>query len=311
MSVSITSKGDLFTVTTTKADGSVAKSEAFAAESALNIADMGKGLSREFSDNNIVRRRTLILSTLATIFGSTSLDSFMGKGDCTTGKLPDHFKAGVRDAEKTIAIQLVEAGHLKLPVHKFDTVGKLPEQAIQSWLSMLRDDPGYSKAKSVVSRYFCLVGSRNITESGLLIPVPVMEAHIRDVVKKTEVEDSYGSRLAAILAAINADKKATAETIGPCLHPLKEMLSVCENLMRQFAELANAARGTSGEKGLGAQEIVQGAADAIAQAQSRKDEEIRTMQESTGRVEPEKMEALAAAVNNNKPGRSKKEKVEA
>jgi hypothetical protein len=179
-------------------------------------------------------RRDAWLTLLSFVFRDKRLDGFKGTGDRSTGKVSKEYKAAVRDAEGSTIRAMVEAGDIKLGKGE-------PEQILQAFLSELREDKNYSNAKVTANRYFNLVGSNVVTESGYLIPVEVMKEQINLVVDKEPEDTSIASKLKAIVELMSKGTIDAADAIDS-LHHAKQLVATLEGNVRYYAELATEQR---------------------------------------------------------------------
>ena len=147
---------------------------------------MGKVLSTAVKAHGAYR--VAALTFLGLVYQQQCLNGFAGSADKATGKVSTEFKAAVRDAETSAVKQLAAEG-----VFKFKD-----EPALQEFLSTLRDDKNYSNAKVTTNRYFGIVGDICVTQSGFVVPVPVMQARIKDVLPVEEKDDSIAGMLRAV-----------------------------------------------------------------------------------------------------------------
>jgi len=181
-------------------------------------------------------RRDGWLSFLGMVYAHARLDGFKGKGDRTTGKISTEFKAAVRSVEESVVTALVEQGHIKLPKQ-----GN-PEENLQAFLSGLRDDKNYSNAKVTTNKYFALVGSNCVTKSGYLVPVPVMQAQIAEVVDRPEPDTTVRGKLKAIEEFMGKGTIASDDAIDS-LSIAKSLVLTLQGIVTQYAELATEKRG--------------------------------------------------------------------
>lgn len=181
-------------------------------------------------------RRAAFCSFLGLVYGHPRLDGFKGSADRATGKVSVEFKAAVRDVESAVVSDLVQAGHIKLP-----KTGN-PEENLQAFLSQLRDDKNYSNVKVTTNKYFALVGVNCTTQSGFIVPVPVMQAQIAEVVERPTVDNSIAAKLKAIKEKMDSGTIAADDAIDS-LHYAKELVSTLQGIVNHYAEAATAARG--------------------------------------------------------------------
>lgn len=215
--------------------GKVSDAEKIQADKVLEPTAIGSIIGQQVKTHGAVRLGWL--SFLSLVLASPRLDGFKGAADRATGKVSNEFKAAVRDAESDAVRGLVAANAIKLPVVKGDN----DELRLQRFLSTLRDDKNYSNAKVTANKYFALVGHNVVTESGYIVPVPVMQAAIAAVVEKVETDKSVAGKLAAIEAWL-ADNTLDADDAVDSLAALNRLLTTVIGVNKHYAEMATAVR---------------------------------------------------------------------
>ncbi len=212
------------------------------ADKAMAGAALGQILSHTVKGAST--RRAAFCSFLGLVYASPRLDGFKGTGDRDTGKLSVEFKAAVRDVESDVVKALIAEGSVKLP-----KTGN-PEENMQAFLSGLRDDKNYSNAKNTTNKFFALCGASCVTQSGFVVPVPVMAAQIADVVERLAPDNSVSAKLRAIVEFMGKGTIAADDTIDS-LSLAKNLVLTLEGIANHYAEMATTARGnvekTAGE----------------------------------------------------------------
>jgi hypothetical protein len=230
--INILADGSYQIISTNNKTGKVEDAVTFKAEATMEHGALGRILGNAVKTAGTYRNAAC--SFLALVYACPKLDGYRGQGDRTTGKLSPEFKASVRSAEDIVVAQLVEEGAIKLPKGN-------QEEQMQAFLSGLRDDKNYSNAKNTTNKYFALVGANCATQSGYLVPVPVMQAEIAAVVDRAPVDNSVSAKLRAIkeyMADITIDAADAIDSAAL----LRELKSTMDGIVNQYAELATAAR---------------------------------------------------------------------
>lgn len=233
--VNVQENGVFQLVKTNDKTGKVADTENIQADKALAPKAVGNIISQAVKTHGALRLGWL--SFLSLVLAQTRLDNMKGQGDRTTGTVSKEFKAAVRDAEGLTVQQLVESGDLKLPVVKGDN----DELRLQRFLSTLRDDKNYSNAKVTAIKYFALVGKNVVTESGYIVPVPVMQAAIAEVVDKPAKVDSVSAKLIAI-EAFMSEHTISADDAVDSLAAVNRLMATLVGINKHYAEMATAVR---------------------------------------------------------------------
>lgn len=214
----------LYVITTTSDKGAV-KQESVKAEPIMAVGQMARVLSTAVKAHGAYRNAALTF--LGLVYTQQCLNGFAASADKATGKVSSEFKAAVRDAETATVKQLVTDGVLKLK----------DEPAIQEFLSVLRDDKNYSNAKVTTNRYFGIVGSNCVTQSGYVVPVPVMQAHIRDALPVEQKDDSIAGMLRAIAEKMDKITIGTDDAIDS-LSLANALRSTLEGIVNYNNEVA-------------------------------------------------------------------------
>lgn len=188
--INVLADGSFQIINTNDKTGKVDDAVTFKAEPALAHKALGQVLGQTVKTAGTFRAAAC--SFLALVYAQPRLDGYKGKGDRETGALSKEFKGSVRDAEAAVVAQLIEEGCIKLPKGN-------QEEQMQAFLSGLRDDKNYSNAKNTTNKYFALVGQNCVNGHGVLVPVPVMQAEIANVVKRKEVDNSFAAMLRAVV----------------------------------------------------------------------------------------------------------------
>lgn len=215
--------------------GKVSDAEKIQADKALAPKAVANIISQAVKSHGALRLGWL--SFLSLVLAQQRLDGMKGQGDRATGTVSKEFKAAVRDAEGATVQNLVESGDLKLPVVKGDN----DELRLQRFLSSLRDDKNYSNAKVTAVKYFALVGKNVVTESGYIVPVPVMQAAIAEVVETKEKDNSIAAKLKEI-EAFMSEHTISAEDAVECMAVLNRLVPTVIGINKHYAEMATAVR---------------------------------------------------------------------
>lgn len=215
--------------------GKVSDAETYHASKPADERAIGGILMQEFKHSGT--RRDAWQSMMSAIFKNPRLDGYRGSGDVASGKIARELKNAVLDAEKEYLRHLVQNKHVKLKIES----GSNEEQAFQQFASSVNNDKNYSNLKSTVIRFFHFCGSLPITESGYLIPVPVMQARIAEVMVKKESDNSVRAKLKAIVelmdkGTIDADDAIDSLAIA------KNLVLTLDGIVNYYAELATAKR---------------------------------------------------------------------
>lgn len=230
--INVLADGSFQIVNTNDKTGKVDDAVTFKAEPALEHGQLGRVLGQSVKTAGTFRAAAC--SFLALVYGHSRLDGYRGKGDRDTGILSKEFKASVRDAEAAVVAQLVEEGAIKLPKGN-------EEEQLQAFLSGLRDDKNYSNAKNTTNKYFALVGNNCVTGHGVLVPVPVMQAEIANVVKKREVDNSFAAMFRAIREKMDGGTIDETDAIDS-LALARELFQCLDGIVNGIAADATAAR---------------------------------------------------------------------
>lgn len=217
----------LYVIVTTNDKGAV-KSESFKADTALDNKAIGRMVAQNVKTHGAQRQAAL--SFLGLVYRQPCLDGFAGQGDKATGKVSNEFKSAVRDAETSAVKQLVADGCIKLP-------GKGGEPELQEFLSVLRDDKNYSNAKVTTNKYFAFCASSCVTKGGFIVPVPVMQARVKDVLPAQEKDDSIAGMFRSIAEKL---EKITIES-GDAIESLslaRTLFKTLEGIVEYNAEVA-------------------------------------------------------------------------
>jgi len=214
--------------------GKVTDSVVEHADRALSGQQLGTILSHTIKSAGT--RRAAFCSFLGMLYANPRLDGFKGTGDKETGKLSAEFKAAVRDVESDVVKALVADGSVKLP-----KTGN-PEENMQAFLSGLRDDKNYSNAKNTTNKYFAICGMSCVTESGFVVPVPVMQAQLADAIERVAPDNTVSAKLRGIVEFMDAGTIDAVDCIDS-LHLAKELVKSLERTAQYYAELATAQRG--------------------------------------------------------------------
>lgn len=215
--------------------GKVSDAETYHASKPSDERAIGGILMQEFKHSGT--RRDAWQSMMSVIFANPRLDGYRGTGDASSGKIAKELKNAVLDAEKAYLRGLVEHKHVKLKIES----GSNEEQAFQQFASSVNNDKNYSNLKSTVIRFFHFCGRLPITESGYLIPVPVMQATIAEIMVKQAPDNSVRAKLKAIVelmdkGTIDADDAIDSLAIA------KNLVMTLEGITNYYAELATAKR---------------------------------------------------------------------
>jgi len=226
------------------------------ADKALEGAQLGSVLTQTVKAAGT--RRAAFCSFLGQIYSSPRLDGFRGTGDRKTGKLTPEFKAAVRSVEEDVVKELVGEGSIKLPR------GVNPEESMQAFLSGLRDDKNYSNAKNTTNKYFALLGAKCVTASGFVVPVPVMQAELAELIERAAPDTSVASKLRAIEEFMGKGTIDSEDAVNS-LALAKTLVGTLEGIVKYYAELATNQRHTK--------PVDQQAQDALNKARSEMPEE--------------------------------------
>lgn len=236
MVIETVGEGACFILKRTNAEtGKVSDAETLHSEKPIDDQAIGKVLFADFKA--APSRRVAWLSMLAQVFKNPKLDGYKGKGDRKTGKLAKEIKAAIREAEGEYLRTLVKAGHVKLKA------GDNPEQTFQEFATSIREDKNYSNAKNHVTRYFAFVGAYNATQSGFLVPVPVMQEQVKAVLEVPEADNSVAGMLDAIKAHMDKGTIDSNDAIDS-LARAKMLVATLDGIVQHYAELRTNA-GTS------------------------------------------------------------------
>ena len=216
------SKDETLYVVTVTSDKGAVKSESYHAEHAMDHKAVGRMLATNVKTHGA--QRLAALSFLGLVYSQPNLDGFAGLGDKTTGKASNEFKSAVRDAETSAVKALVAEGAIKLP-------GKGGEPELQEFLAVLRDDKNYSNAKVTTNKYFAFCGAGPVTKGGYVVPVPVMQARIRDALPTPEKDDTIAARLREIMDKMDKITISTEDAI--------DSLSICRGLLMTLEGIVN------------------------------------------------------------------------
>lgn len=225
-------EGACFILKRTNAEtGKVSDAETLHSEKPIDDQAIGKVLFADFKA--APSRRIAWLSMLAQVFKNPKLDGYKGKGNRKTGKLAKEIKAAIREAEGEYLRGLVKAGHVKLKA------GDNPEQVFQEFATAIREDKNYSNAKNHVTRYFAFVGAYNATQSGYLVPVPVMQEQVKAVLEVPDADNTVSGMLDAIKVAMDKSTIASDDAIDS-LARAKALVITLEGIVQHYAEMRTA-----------------------------------------------------------------------
>ncbi len=229
MVIETVGEGACFILKRTNAEtGKVSDAETLHSEKPIDDKAIGKVLFADFKA--APSRRVAWLSMLAQVFKNPKLDGYKGKGDRKTGKLAKEIKAAIREAEGEYLRGLVKAGFVKLKA------SDNPEQTFQEFATSIREDKNYSNAKNHVTRYFAFVGAYNATQSGYLVPVPVMQEQVKAVLEVPEADNSVAGMLDAIKAHMDKGTIDSADAVDS-LARAKMLVATLEGIVQHYAEL--------------------------------------------------------------------------
>lgn len=230
--INVLADGSFQIINTNDKTGKVDDAVTFKAEPALEHGALGRVLGQTVKTAGTFRAAAC--SFLALVYACPVLDGYRGKGDRETGALSKEFKASVRKAEDIIVAQLVEEGSIKL--------GKgNEEEMMQAFLSGLRDDKNYSNAKNTTNKYFALVGQNCVTGHGVLVPVPVMQAEIANVVAKRVPDSSYAAMFRAIREKMDGGTIDETDAVDS-LAIARELFECLQGIVGDMATTATAVR---------------------------------------------------------------------
>lgn len=228
--------------------GKVSDAETYHASKPADDRAIGGMLTQEVRIKDT--RRDIWQSMLGRVFQNARLDGYKGTGHTGQakpgqtavggdgiGKISKELKNAVQDAETAYLRELVEQKHIKIKVEKDQNA----EHAFQSFVSDVRSDKNYSNLKTTVIRFFHFCGRLPITESGYLIPVPVMQAQLAETMVRKESDNSVRAKLKAIVeqmdkGTIDADDAIDSLAIA------KNLVLTLEGITNYYAELATAKR---------------------------------------------------------------------
>lgn len=219
--------GSMYAIVTTNDKGAV-KSESIKAEEAMDHKQVGRMLQNNVRTHGA--QRLAALSFLGLVYQQQCLDGFGGQGDKTTGTVSLAFKAAVRDAETAAVKQLVTEGAVKL-------AGKGGEPELQEFLRVLRDDKNYSNAKVTTNKYFAFCATSCVTQGGYVVPVPVMQARIKDALPSVEKDDSVAGALRAIMEKMDKITIESGDAIDS-LSVCRALFSTLEGIVKHNNEVA-------------------------------------------------------------------------
>lgn len=229
--INVLADGSFQIINTNDKTGKVDDAVTFKAEPALEHGQLGRVLGQTVKTAGTFRAAAC--SFLALVYGHQKLDGYRGKGDKETGILSKEFKASVRDAEAAIVSQLVEEGAIKLPKGN-------EEEQLQAFLSGLRDDKNYSNAKNTTNKYFALVGNNCVTGHGVLVPVPVMQAQIAEVVTKRAADTSFAAMFRAIREKMDGgtiDEDDAVDSLALARELYETLKGVCGDMAKSATDV--------------------------------------------------------------------------
>lgn len=231
--------------------GKVSDAETYHASKPADDRQIGGILMQEFK--HFGTRRDAWQSMMSVIFASPRLAGYMGTGNTGqarpgetyaggdgVGKISRELKNAVLDAEKEYLRGLVEHKHVKLKIEQ----GSNEEQAFQQFASSVNNDKNYSNLKSTVIRFFHFCGQLPVTESGYLVPVPVMQARIAETLVRKEPDNTVAGKLRAIKELMDKGTIAAEDAIDSLAYA-KELVATLEGITNYYAEMATAKRGNS------------------------------------------------------------------
>ena len=177
--------------------------------------------------------RDTFLSLLSQIMASPKLDGYKGKGDVTQGKLTALFKESMRSAEEAHFQLLLDKKLITL--EKNDN----PDEAFRLYVQTVRKDKNYEGLKATVSKYFVFCGALNVTPSGYLVPVAVMQEHIKNVLQLEPADQSINGQLNAVCEAMQK-VTMTDDDVRNSLTTARMIVATLEGIKNHQAELATA-----------------------------------------------------------------------
>lgn len=169
-------------------------------------------------------------SLIVRIFDQRGLDEYKGTGDRETGKTSTTFKDAIRKAEDSYFDQLAH-----------DNVAGIPASAEKrnEMVKTMRNDNNYSNIRSTCAKYFAFVGALPVTQSGYLIPRPVMLEQIKLVLNVTPEDTSLAGRMRAMLAEV--DTLSDDKQLKAVMFTLQELVTHTKLRIDHCAEVATNA----------------------------------------------------------------------
>lgn len=169
-------------------------------------------------------------SLIVRILDSRGLDEYRGAGDRETGKTSTTFKDAIRKAEDAYFDQLAH-----------DKVAGIPVSAEKrnEMVKAMRNDNNYSNIRSTCAKYFAFVGALPVTQSGYLIPRPIMLEQIKGVLNVKPEDTSLRGRIVAMLPEVEScsdDKELKAAIVA-----MNDLLAKAKARIDHIAEVATNA----------------------------------------------------------------------
>lgn len=155
-------------------------------------------------------------SLIVRVLSDKGLDGYKGKGDKETGKTSTTFKDQIRKSEDAYFDQLA-----------LDKVPGIPQDVEKrnEMVRAMRNDNNYSNIRSTCAKYFAFIGAIPATESGYLIPRPVMLAQIAGVLNIKPEDTSLKGRIDALVPEVksNDDIKALKAAMVSAQHLIAQL----------------------------------------------------------------------------------------
>lgn len=258
--ISTTESGDFVVVKTNTTTGKVSATDTYKAEKPVDEKTIGRIFSAEFKA--IESKRVAALSMLVHILKDRRLEGYRGKSNPCT-QLSKELKESMRDAEKSYWSGLRDAGVLKIK----GTHGENDDSAFQQFCTITRDESSYKNARSWALQYFGYCGALPATDSGFLVPVPVMQAAIGNIKQVPKNDTTIAGILEGVKLTLSDRKEnPTGETLNRAWAACREIMATLEGLKREADEMATASR-----MGLGVKDQAREALTKVA-AMQRTDE---------------------------------------
>lgn len=252
--ISTTESGDFVVVKTNTTTGKVSATDTYKAEKITDEKTIGRVFSNEFKATD--SKRVAALSMLVHILKDRRLEGYRGKSNPCT-QLGKDLKESMRDAEKSYWAGLRDSGALTIKAKQ----GETPESAFQSFCTMMRDEASYKNARSWALQYFGYCGAMPCTDSGYLVPVPVMQAAIGNSKQVPKNDTTIAGILEGVRLTLSDRKEnPTGETLNRAWAACREIMATLEGLKREADELARASR-----MGLGVTDTVRQALAKVAE----------------------------------------------